>query len=263
MGELFSLVISGKKDINGFQVGQIRGQKGIFMIIGNGQLAKTFKEDRCFFDNVVIFASGVTNSDCRDDREFSREKELLEKTLIENNDKRFVYFSSCALSAEDYEKNEYYQHKQHMEDIIRANSKNYLIFRIPQLFGNLIRHKTIINFFYKSIQQQQQFNIFDEAYRYVIEIKDVKKLVKAYLEFSNQCNIVDLANPYRYKVFDIVKILEQLLEKKAVYQILEKEDKYRLDFSQMKDFIKAHSIHMAFGPDYLFNKLKEKIKQRS
>ncbi|MBU3951800.1 MAG: NAD(P)-dependent oxidoreductase [Proteobacteria bacterium] len=229
------------------------------MIIGNGQLAKIFKEDGCFFDDVVIFASGVTNSDCRDDREFNREKELLEKTLVENNAKRFVYFSSCALSAKTYEKNEYYQHKQHMEDIIRANSNNYLIFRIPQLFGNLIRHKTIINFFYKSIQQQQQFNIFDEAYRYVIEINDVKKLVKAYLEFSNQCSIVDLANPYRYKVFDIVKILEQLLEKKAVYRILEKEDKYKLDFSEMKDFIKTHSIHMPFGPDYLFNKLKEKI----
>ncbi len=253
-------MISGKKDINGFQIEQMRGQKGIFMIIGNGQLAKTFKEDRCFFDDVVIFASGVTNSDCRDNREFNREKELLEKTLVENNDKRFVYFSSCALSAEDYEKNEYYQHKQHMEDIISENSNNYLIFRIPQLFGNLIHHKTIINFFYESIQQQQQFTIFAEAYRYVIEINDVKKLVKAYLKFSNQCKIVDLANPYRYKVFDIVNILEKLLKKKAVYTILEKEDQYRLDFSEMEDFIKAHSIHMAFGPDYLFNKLKEKIK---
>ncbi|MBU4132588.1 MAG: hypothetical protein KKF12_17365, partial [Proteobacteria bacterium] len=105
MGGLFSLVISGKKDINGFQIGQMSGQKGIFMIIGNGQLAKIFKEDGCFFDDVVIFASGVTNSDCRDDREFNREKELLEKTLVENNAKRFVYFSSCALSAKTYEKN--------------------------------------------------------------------------------------------------------------------------------------------------------------
>ena len=202
------------------------------MIIGNGQLAKTFKEDSCFFDDVVIFASGVSNSGCRDDNEFNREKELLEKILFENKDKRFVYFSSCALSAKAYEKNDYYQHKQHMENIIKANSNNHLIFRVPQLFGDLIRHKTIINFFYKSIQQQHPFNIFDEAYRYVIEINDVKKLVKGYLEFSNQCKIIDLANPYRYKVFDIVKILEQLLEKKAVYQILEKEDKYRLEIGR-------------------------------
>ena len=73
------------------------GQKGKFVIIGNGQLAKTFKEDSFVFDDVVIFASGVANSECKDDKEFNREKELLEKTLFENKDKRFVYFSICAL----------------------------------------------------------------------------------------------------------------------------------------------------------------------
>jgi len=230
------------------------------MIIGNGQLGKIFKEDKCFFEDAVIFASGVADSACRDEKEFDREKKLLEKTLFENNEKKIVYFSSCALSASAYHKNRYYQHKQQMETIITEHSTHYQIFRLPQLFGDLIHHKTIINFFYESILRNQPFNIFNEAYRYVIEIKDVKKLVQNFLEFSDDSKIVDLANPHRYRVFEIVNILEQLLDKKAVYQILQKEDKYRLDFSDMEGFIKEHSIQMTFGPDYLFNKLKEKIK---
>lgn len=230
------------------------------MIIGNGQLAKIFKEDENSFDNVVIFASGVANSNCKDEKQFNREKELLETTLNENQDKRFIYFSSCALSSNEYEKNDYYKHKQNMEKIIKENSKNYLIFRIPQLFGDLILHKTLINFFYKSIEHNHKFNIFDEAYRYVIEINDVKRMVKAYLEFSTDCDVVDLANPYRYKVLDIVKVLERLLDKKATYRLIEREDKYLLDLSKMESFIGSYNIYMEFGEDYLLNKLKEKIK---
>ena len=105
------------------------------MIIGNGQLATIFKKTT--LDNIVVFASGVSNSNCQDIKQFEREKDLLVKTLTNNKNKKFVYFSSCALSAEEYPKNDYYKHKQNMENIIKRYSDNYYIFRAPQLFGNL------------------------------------------------------------------------------------------------------------------------------
>lgn len=91
--------------------------------------------------------------------------------------------SSCALSAIEYPKNDYYKHKANMEDIIKEHSNNYYIFRVPQLFGDFILHKTLINFIYKAIVHEHKFNVYNESYRYVIEINDVRKLVEKLFEF--------------------------------------------------------------------------------
>ena len=229
------------------------------MVVGNGQLAKIFQNSD-ILNEVCIFASGVSNSSCIDINQFQREKKLLLETLKNNSDKKFVYFRSCALSAIEYPKNNYYEHKRNMEDIIKEYSHSYYIFRIPQLFGDLILHKTLINFIYKSIEHNHKFNIYDEAYRYVIEINDVRKLVEIYLIQHNSCLTIDIANPYRYKVLDIVQIFEKLLNKKANYEIVHKEDKYTLDLTPLEDFVKEKGINIKFGKDYIINKLSEKIK---
>ncbi len=227
------------------------------MIIGSGQLAKVFAKSQ-IKDDVCIFASGVSNSSCTDEKQFEREKNLLLDTLKNNSDKKFVYFSSCALSAVEYPKNDYYRHKANMEDSVKKYSNHYYIFRIPQLFGDLILHKTLINFIYKSIEHKHKFTVYDEAYRYVIEINDVRKLVENYLD-NDGCITVDLANPYRYKVLDIVQIFENLLDKKAYYKVVKKEDKYTLDLISLEDFVKEKKIDIDFGEEYLMKKLREKL----
>lgn len=227
------------------------------IIIGNGQLAKIFLDSD--LNNTCIFASGVSNSNCTDINEFEREKNLLLKTLNENKENKFVYFSSCALSAKDYKKNEYYLHKQNMENLIKENSNNYYIFRVPQLFGCLKTHPTLINFIYNSIKDDKEFNLYDEAYRYVIEINDVKILVEKYLTYSDSCITIDLSNTYRYKVLDIVNILETLLNKKAKYALIEKKDGYILDLSDLKNFMKKNKIKINFSENYLKEKLAQKV----
>ncbi len=230
------------------------------MIIGSGQLAKAFQKSK-LKDDTCIFASGVSNSSCTDERQFEREKNLLIDTLKNNSDKKFVYFSSCALSAIEYPKNDYYKHKANMEDIIKEHSKKYYIFRVPQLFGDFIdNHKTLINFIYTSIEYNQKFNIYDEAYRYVIEINDVIKIVESYLTHHDSCMTVDIANTYRYKVLDIVQIFEKILNKKANYEVIQKKDKYTLDSRNMIDFINRNKLNFKFGKDYLNNQIKEKLK---
>jgi len=228
-------------------------------VIGNGQLAKAFHN---FLDNnVVILASGVSNSNCTDKQQFEREKNLLVDTLNKNKDTKFVYFSSCALSADEYPQNDYYRHKESMENIIKKYSNNYYIFRLPQLFGDLILHKTLINFIYKSIEHNHKFNVYDEAYRYVIEINDVRKIVETYLKHHDSCMTIDIANTYRYKVLDIVETFENLLNKKADYEIVKKEDKYILDLFHNNTFIKEHNLNILFGKNYLKHHLKKKIKK--
>ncbi|NCO00676.1 MAG: NAD(P)-dependent oxidoreductase [Epsilonproteobacteria bacterium] len=228
------------------------------MIIGTGQLAKAF-DNANFDDNVCIFASGVSDSNCKDNAPFEREKNLLREALKNNVEKKFIYFSSCALSASEYPKNEYYCHKQAMEDLIQTSSDNYYIFRIPQLFGALKHHKTLINFIYESIVQNKKFTIYDGAFRYVIEIEDVKKLIKAYISNASPCCIIDITNPYRYSILEIVHIFEKLLGKKASYDMVNKSDEYTLDLSKMQDFIEKNELDIDFSNNYLEKKLKEKI----
>lgn len=229
------------------------------MIIGNGQLAKAFINCDLVHNDLCVFASGVSNSNCSDPNEFEREKKLLENTLAEHPDKKLIYFSSCALSASQYPKNAYYQHKQCMEDIIQGQSQDYLIFRIPQLFGELKHHNTLINFLYEAILEGREFNVFSEAYRYVIEINDVVTLVRAYIKHGYTKKILNLANPYRYRVEEIVKIFESLLNKKACYQLIEKNDEYELDLIDLKMFLTKHEIDVCFGELYLTNNLIDKV----
>lgn len=227
------------------------------MIIGNGQLAKAFYS---FKDSdTIIFASGVSNSYCVDEGDFIREKNLLLKILNKNKNKTFVYFSSCALSANKYKKNAYYTHKLKMENLIKEYTKEYYIFRIPQLFGDLKEHTTIINLFYNAIKCDESFKLYTGAYRYVIDIDDALLLVEKYLEFHKPGLLVDLANTYKYSVKEIVETLELLIDKQGMYTEYDIIDDYDLNLSEVTKFIEKHQLDIKFEKNYLKNKLKVRI----
>ena len=60
------------------------------MIVGNGLIASLFYDvDR---EDVIFFASGVSNSLETELSEFQREEDLIRETFTQNPDKLFVYF---------------------------------------------------------------------------------------------------------------------------------------------------------------------------
>jgi len=223
------------------------------MVVGSGQIANIF--NKAVFDDTVIFASGVSNSNCTDIREFQREKNLLNLYIKKFPEKKIVYFSSCALSAEEYEKNIYYQHKENMEDFIFSHSKEYIIFRVPQLFGSLMQHSTLINFLYSKLIKEEKFTVYTKAYRYVIFIDDLFTLSMYFIQ-KHKNLIIDIANPYKYSIYEIISAIEKITKKKAIYQIVEKEDQYDLDVSQLNMYLRQDNINVDFGKDYLYKKLQ-------
>lgn len=229
------------------------------MIIGNGQLAKAFEGVRD--ESIIIFASGVSNSNCVEKEQFEREKRLLLKTLTEHPERTIVYFSSCALTSLTYPKNVYYQHKINMENLIRAHTENYYIFRIPQLFGILKEHTTLINYLYMKIISGKKFTVYSNAFRYVIEIEDVVCFVQEYIRANPKKRVIDLANTYRYSILEIVKILEEITDTKALYNIEVKFDSYELDLNDSLNFIKEQKLNLNFSKDYLFRKLQKSYEQ--
>ncbi|MDO6477528.1 hypothetical protein Q4520_19060 [Alteromonas sp. 1_MG-2023] len=230
------------------------------MIIGNGQLANAFRNSDSH--DVVIFASGVSNSSCTQLSEFKREEELLLKSLEEFRDSKFVYFSSCAISAENYKLNPYYLHKIDMENLINSRSSHPIIIRIPQLFGCLKQHSTLINFLYNSINEGKEFNLYSDAHRYVIEINDIVKITNRILQKEDGKFLIDVANPYRYSVMEIVDIMERLLDKRARYSIIDLSDKYELNLKNLLEFTANENLKFDFGKGYLLTHLKNKVGNR-
>ena len=108
------------------------------MIIGNGLISNAFKE-YSNNEDYLIFASGVSNSGEDKDSEFMREFLLIKEYIT--TDSKFIYFSTI-----NNGNSKYFIHKRNMENYISSNSKNYLIFRLPNVVGNGGNVNNIFNY---------------------------------------------------------------------------------------------------------------------
>ena len=114
------------------------------MIIWNGMIASKFKENNYQHDNnVVIFASWVSNSQNLNDDEFNKEQILLDDIINTTKWKLLIYFSSCSVTDESMNNNKYVIHKKHIEETIKRLD-NLLIFRISNPIGNTNNPHTIL-----------------------------------------------------------------------------------------------------------------------
>jgi len=132
------------------------------MIIGNGSVANSIRElDR---DDIIYFASGVSNSSCKDDKEFQREVDLLNQMDV---NKHLVYFSNLAIY---YKNDPYTNHKIKMEELIRNTFNSYTIVRI-EVCEWVNTPTTILNVFKEKIKNNEPIIIQDTT-RYVLSLKE-------------------------------------------------------------------------------------------
>ena len=82
--------------------------------------------------DVVIFASGVSNSSETRQEAFEREKALLSHWARGGH--RLVYFSTCSVADPSQIRKPYVRHKLEMESIVEGTG-SYVIFRLPQIVG--------------------------------------------------------------------------------------------------------------------------------
>ncbi len=230
------------------------------MIVGSGQLASIFFGME--LSNVIIFASGVSNSSNVEKTEFTREKELLVSTIEKNRNAYIIYFSSASLSAEGYKRNEYYEHKRDMENLLSKTCNKYIIVRLPQVFGQIKRHHTIINYLFYKIVDGEELTLYNDSYRYLIDIIDVRTIVTAFLKHKDKycCSTLNVGNPYHYSVMGIVKVMENILKTKANCTIVDKSDKYVLNFNEMNELLKSEALDIGFGKDYFEERFSKYIK---
>ena len=180
------------------------------MVIGNGLIAKSFKNENT--DNIVIFASGVSDSKSEDINEFDRERLLLLSTISNNIDKKIIYFSTCDFY--DSKKNsEYLKHKFQMETLVKENCKFWIIFRVSQIIGSGNK-KNLLFSFTLNIINNKIFDLYSDLDRNLIDIEDVSKIVMYYSHIENE--VINIANISNIKVSKIVEIIENITKSKSI-----------------------------------------------
>lgn len=226
------------------------------MVIGKGLIAKKFS---AYTDNgnVLIFASGVSNSKNTNPAEYEREKNLLLQTLRENKEKTVVYFSTCSIYDPAESKSQYVAHKLELETIIKTHADSYRIFRVSNVVGQSVNPNTVLNYFYFHINNHINFDLWSGAYRNLIDIDDMYSIAHTILSrslFKNQ--VVNIANTENYSAGDIVTALEKQMNQKANYIKIEKGANFTIDTSAIAPIIKEAGIIFEY-PAYLHHLIKK------
>jgi nucleoside-diphosphate-sugar epimerase len=197
------------------------------MIIGNGLIANAFIP---YFGNdsdILVFASGVSNSRQNLSEAFLRERRMLLDALSQQQ--HVLYFSTCSIEDPQLRNTPYVMHKNEMETLVRS-VKNYTIFRLPQVVGKTSNPNTLTNYLYQHVESGKSFEVWRHAQRYLIDVDDVASIVH-FLIKSSQANGITLnvASLFSISIHQLVSIFELLLNRKANYTLVEDGGAYLIE----------------------------------
>lgn len=222
------------------------------MIVGSGLLAQAFIPFYAKHKDICIYAAGVSNSNCVDVREFSREKDRLVSELKSMMHVHcFVYFSTCSVHDPEKLTTPYVQHKLNMEKIVRDHPNN-LIFRLPQVAGNTPNPHTLLNFLYARIARSESFTLWRNARRNIIDVDDVVSITNQLITNSTIRNATyNIANLNSYSMYEIVDSMAKAIGKPAVFESKDRGSSYEIDITPIQPVIDA--LNIDFSHQYLNN----------
>ena len=210
------------------------------MIVGNGLIASLFKDtDR---EDVVFFASGVSNSLETRPEEFLREENLVRKTIAENSDKTFVYFSTCSVYDSSKTGSDYVLHKLKMEQLIKESVEQYLILRVSNAVGKGGNPNLLMNYLIRSVNNGETINVHTKATRNLIDAEDIKNLTYLLLDDKKLNRIVNIAYLQNYAIIEILEIIERFFNKKLDLNLIKAGSGYDISITDIEDYFKAQNL---------------------
>jgi nucleoside-diphosphate-sugar epimerase len=219
------------------------------MVVGNGMVAKKFIH-YSESEDVIIFASGVSNSKLAIKTEFDREKKLLCDILDNYYGRKLIYFSTFNLYDPVEKKSPYCIHKFDMEEFITINVPNYHIFRLGHVAGASAKEYTILSFLYNSIKNGTFFNLWKYASRNIIDIDDVSKICTHIIDNNLYINeVTNICNSHNISIIELVTTLEKVLSMKANYNLVEAGESP--DFDNTKIRLISKELGISFDQFYV------------
>jgi nucleoside-diphosphate-sugar epimerase len=223
------------------------------MVIGNGLIASLFKEN--YRNDVVFFASGVSNSLEKDLAQFEREENLIRDTLEGNSDKIFVYFSTCSIYDSSKNGSGYVLHKLKMEQIIKNKAEQFLILRISNAVGKGGNPNLLINYLMRCAKEESAINVHTKATRNLIDTEDIKKITEKLLNENYLNKIINIAYLQNYSVVEILEIIERFYHKKLDLNLVKSGSGYDINIPEIESYFRENQL--TSKDEYLMNILKK------
>lgn len=216
------------------------------MIVGNGLLARTFAPYYGDVQDLVIFASGVSNSLETDPAAFSRERELLQ-SCIDSNPRRLVYFGSCGVGVHDDAPTRYMLHKREMEAMV-GTLPGGMVLRLPQVVGATPNPNTLTNFIRDRIMADEQFTVWARAERNLVDVDHVLAIARTMIDApGTPRRVTSIAAKRSTLMPDIVASFERVLQRRARYVLVDKGLPLEIDTSGASEIAARLGIDMGDG----------------
>jgi len=210
------------------------------MIVGNGLIGQAFVNfDR---EDVVFFASGVSNSLEADPNQFLREENLLLEKLKEFPTKCFVYFSTCSIYDSSKVQSQYVNHKLKMEHLVAQNSADFLIARVSNAVGKGGNQNTLINYLIHSIKAQNEISVHINATRNLIDVEDIVQIVLDLIDRNKTNQIVNVAYLFNYKIVEILALVENYLQQNAKMKLIQEGQNYSIETKEVEFYFKQNQL---------------------
>lgn len=225
-------------------------------IVGSGMMAKAFSNGLVRKRSVVVYASGVSRSDCFEHGPFERERALLMASLDQAVvEKPFLYFSTCSTYDPAARDQPYVRHKQAMEELVLSHPAG-LVVRLPQVAGPNAQSFTLLASLVARIRAGQEIEVWEHASRNLVDVEDVVRIVDAWLTLPLPVdNVLNVANPKSVSVIELVRTIESALGLVAKVVFISKGAPYHIDTHPMLNA--AALAQVTFGPDYLHRVIRK------
>ncbi len=205
------------------------------MVVGNGMIARRFG-DFAGRSDVVIFASGVSNSKETRPEPFARERQLVEQTLRQTTGDLFVYFSTASVKDPTEQGSPYVTHKLELEQLISERAANHLLVRASNVVGGPGNPHTVLNFFVDRIHRHEPFTIWQHANRNLIDLDDMYRVVTHCIADPTTWNHTILAaNPHSVSPLALVQAIEAHTGQRAQYELVDKGVPFTLSADDLSD----------------------------
>ena len=210
------------------------------MIIGNGLIANLFKEnDR---ENVVFFASGVSNSLETDKSAFQREENLIRKTIKENPNKIFIYFSTCSIYDSSKNGSSYVNHKLKMEQIVEELANQFLILRVSNAVGKGGNPNLLMNYLVNAFHQEKEITVHTLATRNLIDADDIKNITLELIDQGRLNQIINVAYLENFSTSEILEILEKFYSKNAKIELHKSGQTYKISIPEVEPYFVENQL---------------------
>lgn len=196
------------------------------MIIGKGYIARLISNIVKTHNDLLIFASGVSNSRETNENEYQREINLLQSVLKNHSNHTFVYFSTVSTLDPSLQCLRYIKHKKFIEQYISELSDSFIILRLPNIITNNFQNKHLfIPFFIERILARNNIVLYTNAYRYFIGELELIQILNLIFQNKNNfvnhtINVVLSQNPFSVKIlFEIlIKTIHPVIPPQIVLQ---------------------------------------------